>query len=90
MLQRKAFWIAQMLGLLAFYAWAGLHLAQGDSGHRSVWVAAIILGLHALEIPLAFYRLRGRGAQPLRVVLATQLFGLLWWVPASRGIFALR
>jgi hypothetical protein len=90
MTNSKAFWIANMVGLTAFYAWAGLHLAQGDSGHRSVLVAAIILGLHVLEIPLAFYMLRGRQAQPLRVLLGTQLFGLIWWVPASRGIFAVR
>lgn len=89
MINSRAFWIAHMVGLSAFYAWAALHLAQGDSGHRSVLVAAIILGLHVLEIPLAFFMLKGRNASPLRVIVGTQLFGLIWWVPARRGLFVL-
>ena len=90
MTNTKAFWIANMVGLTAFYAWAGLHLAQGDSGHRSVLVAGIILGLHVLEVPVAFAMLKGRNAQPLRVIAGTLVFGLVWWVPAKRGLFALR
>ena len=88
MTSSKGFWIAQMVGLMAFYAWAAMHLMQGDSGHRSVLVAAIVLGLHVLEVPVAFLMLKGRNAQPLRVLAGTLLFGLLWWVPAKRGIFA--
>ena len=65
----------------------GWHLAQGD-GHRSILVAAIILGLHVLEVPLAFLMLKGRNAQPLRVIVCTLAVGLLWWVPAKRGLFA--
>ncbi len=90
MTNSKAFWIASMVGLIAFYTWAALHVATGDSGHRSVLVATIILGLHVLEIPVAFLLLKGRGANPLRVILGTLLFGLIWWVPARRGIFAVR
>ncbi len=86
----KSFWTVQMIALLAFYGYAGWHLAQGQTDHRSVWVAAIIMGLHLLEIPLAFVMLRGRNAQALRVIVLTQLFGLLWWVPAKRGILAVR
>lgn len=86
----KGFWLVQMFGLLAFYAFAGWHVAQGQMEHRSVWVAAVILGLHLLEIPLAFFMLKGRNAQALRVIILTQLFGLLWWVPAKRGVFAVR
>ncbi|MDO9451670.1 MAG: hypothetical protein Q7J29_02300 [Stagnimonas sp.] len=88
MTNTKGFWIVQMVGLTAFYAWAAMHFLQGDSGHRSVLVAAIILGLHVLEVPLAFVMLKGRNAQPLRVIACTLLFGLIWWVPAKRGIFA--
>lgn len=90
MLNSKGFWIAQMVGLLAFYAYAAMHLLQGDSSHRSVWVAAVILGAHVLEQPLAFMQLKGRNADPLRVIVGTLLFGLIWWVPAKRGIFAVR
>ncbi|MES2883382.1 MAG: hypothetical protein V4709_01150 [Pseudomonadota bacterium] len=88
MTNTKAFWIANMVGLTAFYAWAALHLAQGDGGHRSVLVAAIILGLHVLEVPVAFLMLKSLKPNPLKVLLGTLPFGLLWWMPAKRGIFA--
>ena len=88
MTNTKAFWIANMVGLTGFYAWAALHLAQGDSGHRSVMVAAIILGLHVLEVPVVFSLLKSRKPNPLRVLFGTLLFGLLWWMPAKRGLFA--
>jgi len=90
MTNSKGFWIANMVGLIAFYGWAVLHVVQGDTGHRSVLVAAIILGLHVLEIPLAFAQLKTRKPEPLRVVLATLVFGLIWWVPAKRGLFSVR
>ena len=90
MVNSKTFWIAQMVGLIAFYGYAASHFVNGGMEHRSVWVAAIILGLHVLEIPLAFAMLKGRGASPLRVIALTQLFGLVWWVPAKRGIFPVR
>ncbi len=86
----KGFWVIQMVALLAFYAYAAFQLSQGHTDSRQVLVAALILGAHTLEIPLAFFMLKGRNAQPLRVILATQLFGLIWWVPAKRGIFAVR
>lgn len=87
MTKTKNFWIAQIIGLFAFYAWAGWHLAQ-DDGHRSVLIAAVILALHVLEVPLAFFMLKGRDANPLRVIICTLAVGLLWWVPAKRGLFA--
>lgn len=90
MTNNKGFWIANMVGLIAFYSWAGWQLAQGDTGHRSVLVAAVILGLHVLEIPLAFAQLKALKPAPLRVVLGTLVFGLIWWVPAKRGLFAVR
>lgn len=85
---KKGFWIAQMLGLLAVYAVAAVFVMQGHTERRLILVVEIILGLHLLEIPLAFYMLKGRNAQPLRVIVLTQIFGLLWWVPAKRGVFA--
>lgn len=90
MRQSKGFWLAQCLALLGFYGYAAWQFTQGHTDHRSVWVAAIIIGLHVLEIPVAFIMLKGRNAQPLRVIAATTLFGLLWWVPARRGIFAVK
>lgn len=90
MTNTKGFWIVQMLALLAFYGYAAFQLSQGHGDSRQVLVAGLILGAHTLEIPLAFAMLKGKNAQPLRVIIATQLFGLLWWVPARRGLFALR
>ena len=90
MTHKKSFWIANMAVLLAFYTYAAWHFEQGNTGHHSVLVAAIVLGLHLLEIPVAFLMLKGRNAQPLRVIALTQVFGLVWWVPARHGIFAVR
>lgn len=88
MTNRKAFWIVNMIGLIAFYGWAGWHLAQGDSGHRSVLVAAIVLAIHVVEVPVVFNMLKRRKPNPLKVIVGTLLFGLLWWMPAKRGIFS--
>lgn len=88
MTQTKGFWMVQMAALLVLYTVAGLQFSQGHTDTRQILVTALILGAHVLELPLAFYMLKGRNAQPLRVIVATLLFGLLWWVPAKRGIFA--
>jgi cytochrome c biogenesis protein CcdA len=86
----RNFWIAQMVGLAILYAIGLALIAQGQAGHILVSVCAIILGLHVLEIPWAFKVLKARDPQPLRVLLMTLLFGLLWWMPAQRGLFAVR
>lgn len=90
MINSKGFWLAQMVGLLALYGTALILALQGHTDSRVVALAAIILAVHVLEIPVAFIALKGRNAQPLRVIVATQLFGLLWWLPAKRGLFAVR
>ena len=88
MLANRNFWIAQMLGLSLLYT-AGLVLAiQGQTGHILVKLDLVILAAHLLEIPWAFKVLKERDPQPLRVVVMTFVFGLLWWVPARRGLFA--
>ena len=90
MINRKAFWIAQIVALTALYGYALARCLQGDSGHPAVIVSALVLVVHLLEIPLAFRVLKAHNPRPLRVVVCTQLFGLLWWVPAQRGLFAVR
>ncbi len=90
MTKTKGFWIAQMVLLLAFYAYAACQLAQGHRDARPVWVAGLVLAAHVLELPLAFNRLKSLNPAPLRVVIGTLLFGLIWWVPAQRGIFSAR
>lgn len=90
MLDNKMLWLAQNLALMAFWLAALALLALGQSGHWLVLLAAVILAAHVLEVPLAFMLLRGRNAAPLRLVLMTLLFGYTWWLPARRGIYALR
>jgi hypothetical protein len=90
MLDNRMLWIVLGASLLALYA-AGLVLAvQGQLGHVLVRLSVIILAAHLLEIPLAFRRLRGKEASPARVMGLTFVFGLVWWLPASRGVFAVR
>lgn len=89
MLNHRNFWYAQMAALLAFYGAALLLALQGHGmEHLAVRVAVIFLAVHVLEIPLAFYLLKGRKPRTLRVVLGTLLFGLIWWLPARRGLLA--
>lgn len=90
MLDNRNFWMAQMLGLVLLYAGGLVLVAQGQTGHLLVKLDLIILAFHLLEIPWAFKVLKDRNPQPLRVVAMTFIFGLLWWVPAQRGLFAVR
>jgi hypothetical protein len=90
MLKQRGFWYLMMAACLLVYV-AGAVLAwRGELRHPVVLLSAVLLVAHVLEIPMAFKRLSGRNPQPLRVIVATTLFGLLWWVPASRGLLAVR
>jgi hypothetical protein len=90
MLDNKAFWALQNLALIAFWLAALVLIGDGRSGHWLVIVAAVVLAAHVLELPLAFMVLRGRNAVPLRVALMTLAFGYTWWLPARRGVYAVR
>lgn len=88
MLDNRNFWLASMAALLLIYA-IGLALAlEGQFGHVMVRLSAIILVAHLLEIPLALSQLKDRKPNPLKAALLTFMFGLVWWVPAKRGIFS--
>jgi hypothetical protein len=90
MLDNRNFWFANSLALLAVYAGGLWFLWQGETGHWLVLLSAVILFFHLLEIPLAFRQLKSLNPQPLRVAVMTLVFGLLWWVPARRGLFRVR
>lgn len=83
----KGIWIASNLACLGIYAAASYLCLTGASSHIVVWAAALILIAHVLEVPLAFHQLKDRTKNPLKVVVATILFGLTWWIPAKRGIY---
>ena len=88
-MNNRNFWFAPMAALLALYGAALLLILQGQTPeHVVVRLALIALAVHVLEIPLAFYLLKGRKPRTLRVVLGTLLFGLIWWLPARRGLLA--
>ena len=58
--------------------------------NRTFWIAlmaAIVLLVHVLELPLAFRALRDRNPSRRRVIAATLAFGAAWWLPARRGLF---
>lgn len=86
----KPFWLLQNLVLLGLYAAASVLLGLGQSGHFVVLLAGFILVAHVLELPLAFRVLKPLRPSPLRVLLATFLFGFTWWLPAKRGIYPVR
>lgn len=90
MLGKKAFWIGMILVICGLYAAVLVLVLQGELPERLARLVAVVLAVHVIEIPLAFRRLRGRQAQPLRVAFATLLFGAAWWLPAQRGLFAVR
>ena len=87
MLNNKSFWGAQMALLGAVYAVALCFFISGQHTHPTVLISALLLAAHALEIPLSLYLLRGRSASMPRLLVLTLLFGLIWWIPARRGIF---
>ncbi len=88
MLENRNFWIAHMVVLIVLYV-AGLVLVlQGQTGHLLVKLDIIILVFHLLEIPWAYKVLKSRNPNVLRLCVMTLVFGLVWWVPARRGLFA--
>ena len=90
MLDKPLFWTSQMARLIAVYLVAAWKLLQGDSSHIIVIIAAVLLAAHALEIPLAWRVLKDRAPSPARLLPLTLLFGLIWWIPARRGIFPVK
>ena len=87
MMNNKSFWGAQMLALSLLYVYALCVGLTGQHSHPTVLISALLLAAHALEIPLALYVLKGRSASLPRLLVLTLLFGLIWWIPARRGIF---
>ena len=87
MTNSKSFWGVQMAALLLVYALALFIGLSGQHDHIIVKIGVILLIAHALEIPLSLYMLRGRSASLPRLLVMTLLFGLVWWIPARRGIF---
>ncbi|MDR3416164.1 MAG: hypothetical protein P4L83_08260 [Nevskia sp.] len=90
MLDNKFFWYPQQLFLVGFWLASAWLLLHGQTKHWLVGLATVMLITHALEIPLVLRLLKGRDPAPAHVSLMTLIFGLTWWVPARRGVFAVR
>ncbi|SEQ90764.1 hypothetical protein SAMN04488038_11288 [Solimonas aquatica] len=88
MLEKSEFWLALMAGMVLFYCYALLLLVQGLLEHSVLMISLILLAVHALEIPLASRAVKARGIGLGRLLLPTLLFGIVWWLPASRGTFS--
>lgn len=87
MADNKYFWwsIGTIVGLLHV---AGIvcYLLYGlDNPITKIWL--IILGIHALEIPMAAVALQNKRIATPKIMLKTLIFGFTWWVPARRGIY---
>ncbi|MEI8255562.1 MAG: hypothetical protein WCJ30_07810 [Deltaproteobacteria bacterium] len=84
------FWRFHQFSLLLLYAAGAALFVTGHVGTPLVRLAGLIPLIHVAEIPMAFWALRGKNASPAHVVLGTLLFGFLWWIPARRGLVAVR
>ena len=92
MLNNKGFWIFNNVALCVFYI-AALYfvfIAGAGISHPLVLVAALIVAAHVLEIPLALKILAPQKPSVARAILGTTLFGFTWWLPAKRGIYAVK
>jgi hypothetical protein len=90
MFNKPMFWATLIFGLSAFYLVAAVIALRGDTHHWSVSLSLILLGLHVLEMPMAWIKLRALKPSLPRLTILNLLYGLLWWVPASRGLYRVR
>jgi hypothetical protein len=90
MLDNRNFWLAIMLAIVLLYAGALAMIAQGQPAHPLARISIVFVLAHVLELPLAFRALRERAPSRGRLVAATLVFGAAWWLPARRGVFAVR
>jgi hypothetical protein len=90
MFDKTSFWATLIAGLSLLYVVAAVIALRGDTHHWTVTTSLVLLGLHVLEIPMAFLQLRAKKPAPLRFLLMTVLYGLLWWVPVKRGLYKAR
>lgn len=90
MLNNRYFWMSQIaLASAAYLAALGLALT-GQPSHWLIKLAAILLIAHLFEIPLAMRLLKKRDPSLPRLFVLTLFFGLLWFIPARRGLFEVR
>lgn len=88
MADNKTFWlVANALTLGLHVAGIGCYLAYG-AGHSLAMLWLIVVGIHLLELPMAFVAVNNRGIAASTTLAMTIVFGFTWWVPARRGVYA--
>ncbi|ORE86012.1 hypothetical protein ATO7_11983 [Oceanococcus atlanticus] len=92
MANNKNFWLTLnvFLGLWYVAVFAYVLFMGGAWNEWVPMVTLVILAAHVLEIPLAMKMLASRNPALGRLIVMTTLFGLTWWIPASKGIYPAR
>ncbi|MGH8461389.1 MAG: hypothetical protein ACRESS_07265 [Stenotrophobium sp.] len=83
-------WLTLIAGLSLFYLYSAWLAYGGQTQHWAIRVSLVLLAAHFLELPLALRALKARHPAMPRLLVLTVLYGLLWWVPARRGLFQVR
>jgi hypothetical protein len=87
MLHSRSFWLAQGAAIVLFHLLALVLLLTGNSDHPLVLIWGIVLVIHVTELVAAFIALKGLNVPPLTVIAKTLIFGFIWWLPRSRGVY---
>ena len=85
MLKTENFWKVVQGGVTVFWLSIPAFFLGGITMPLLLIAAIILLALHALELPVAFAKLRGKGISPFQTVTKTLVYGFTWWLPLSKG-----
>ena len=86
MLKNEKFWRIAQASIAGFWLAIPAFFLGGITMPILLIVGLILLGLHALELPVAFLKLRGKGVHPFHTITKTLVFGFTWWLPLSKGV----
>lgn len=89
MLDSKAFWMAQGIAMVVFHV-VGIGTAiASDAGlsHPLALIWLLVLGAHTGECLLAHNALKDKHVALSTLITKTLVFGFIWWLPRSRGVF---
>lgn len=89
MLDSKAFWVAQGIVIVVFHVVAVGTAIASDAGlsHPLVLIWLLVLGAHTGECLLAYNALKNKHVALSTLIPKTLVFGFIWWLPHSRGVF---
>ncbi len=79
-------WSTVQRVVLGFWISIPIFFLGGISLPLLLIAALTLLVLHALELPVAFFKLRGLGVDPIKTVVKTLTYGFTWWLPVSKGV----